>query len=720
MHNFIKNNSGKIPFKTIIISLIVIFVVTSLVIWGWQKINNKKINQSSNKILDIHIPINYTQPLVIATFNNFLSIQPVKANSSKMIKTGANTIKYIEAYENTDVEQIQYPTKLKESLTLKNKNHPERFEYKIDISKYDVKKNNAGDFIFYEKGKKGQELYQIFTIPAPFMIDADGKNSGSNGVETVLTKDGVLVLEPRQDWLSEAKYPVVLDPTVEINILNLHSHPQQGDDWEVNFTTQGKADLKIIPADQATIDDDEFVGLFCGKEKMNVKILDDDVIYYKNWECDSVGKVIHYTKKAGKHTLRFEFGDQIAWAYNSNGLIVESGEVDIDDSLEWTEITFTNTYNIIPVILATPVSTANCPGTCSGTSAGNGGMYPIPLVRNVSLTGFEISMCVDGGSATCSTGMNTETFHWFAFDAEEAANYDWIEVGTTTDVATNGSDTNETYTTSFAATPHVWTQAQTYSQGGEIGAQAWVDDNGETTSGFTYVGCVHTGVGNVCDSNNPAETFGYVAIDTANEAFDASLGFQTGMADISNSAWTAATFSPSFTNPRVMVTQNDDDGGQDPEYAWAQDVTGSGMDFRYCEEDAGNVCNTHTSEKTYWFAIEQLSGNTTPSITLVSDTPDPVIAGSKISFSTTWSDAGDQVKVKICKTNVLANQNCSGGFWASSTAFTTSNPEVLTYSTQIGDVGPQNYWAFVCDDEAACSTSSTGGFIVKQPNVKFR
>ncbi len=284
----------------------------------------------------------------------------------------------------------------------------------------------------------------------------------------------------------------------------------------------------------------------------------------------------------------------------------EAGEVTISDSLNWTSITLSGTYASAPVIIATPVTAVNCEaqGSCAGNSTGGGGgMYPIPIVRNVTTTGFDISMCVDGGNTACSTGVSAETFHWFAFDVDDAANYDWIEVGTTTNVDVSGGNTSGTFTTSFATAPVVWTQAQTYSQSGNIGAVAWVNDT-VTTSAFTYIGCTHQGTGNSC-TGGTNETFGYVAIDTTNEAFDATSNFQSGMVDISNSQWAGGTFSPGYTNPRVMVTQNDDDGGEDPQYAWVRNVTNSGMDFRYCEEDSGTTCNTHTSEKTYWFALEE-------------------------------------------------------------------------------------------------------------------
>src|SRR4030042_2845323 len=102
----------------------------------------------------------------------------------------------------------------------------------------------------------------------------------------------------------------------ELTILNVHSSPEQGENWEVSFTTIGTADLKIIPNDQATIDDDEFTGLFCDDQERFPQILEGDVIYYPNWQCSGTGKVVHYTKTAGNHTLRFEFGDQVAYAFN--------------------------------------------------------------------------------------------------------------------------------------------------------------------------------------------------------------------------------------------------------------------------------------------------------------------------------------------------------------------------------------------------------------------
>ena len=232
-----------------------------------------------SEITNISTPAQYVQPLIITVLNNAFSITPVNAkNGSTPEKIDQNTVKYADAYANTDIAQTRQATKLKEEIILKAPGHPNKFQYKIDLTAYDFHKRGNGDLIFYSKGNKGNDLYKVFTIPASFMIDANGAKS--YGVKTEMTNDGILTLEPDKNWLAEAIYPVVLDPTIEINILNIHSHPVRGQNWEVEFTTQGQADLKIIPNDQATIDDDEFVSLSCGDKNLKPQILSGDIILW--------------------------------------------------------------------------------------------------------------------------------------------------------------------------------------------------------------------------------------------------------------------------------------------------------------------------------------------------------------------------------------------------------------------------------------------------------
>jgi len=100
-------------------------------------------------------------------------------------------------------------------------------------------------------------------------------------------------------------------------ILNPNSHPQAGDNWAISFETKGTADLTITPADLASIDDLDFVSLKCSDEERTPQILEGDVIFYPNWSCEGTGKIIHLVNVVRKHALKFQFGNQIAYAYNS-------------------------------------------------------------------------------------------------------------------------------------------------------------------------------------------------------------------------------------------------------------------------------------------------------------------------------------------------------------------------------------------------------------------
>lgn len=115
------------------------------------------------------------------------------------------------------------------------------------------------------------------------------------------------------------------DPTygVDITILNVHSHPQAGDNWTVSFETKGTADLTIIPDDQATIDDLNFVSLNCGEER-TPQILANDIISYPNWSCQEQGQIIHLVNVAAPHTLKFQFGNKIAYAYNNPDSVTDT------------------------------------------------------------------------------------------------------------------------------------------------------------------------------------------------------------------------------------------------------------------------------------------------------------------------------------------------------------------------------------------------------------
>jgi len=106
--------------------------------------------------------------------------------------------------------------------------------------------------------------------------------------------------------------------------------------------------------------------------------------------------------------------------------------------------------------------------------------------------------------------------------------------------------------------------------------------------------------------------------------------------------------------------------------------------------------------------------NNPPTISSVTDSPDPVVTGNSITFSVTWSDSDDNgQKLLICKTNSLSGTSCSGGQWCSATISGGSGTDSCSYTTSDSDVGSNDYYAFVCDSLGSCSSGTYGSFTVE-------
>ena len=104
--------------------------------------------------------------------------------------------------------------------------------------------------------------------------------------------------------------------------------------------------------------------------------------------------------------------------------------------------------------------------------------------------------------------------------------------------------------------------------------------------------------------------------------------------------------------------------------------------------------------------------NLSPTITSVSDSPDPQQGGSNVSFTSVASDpdAGDTIKLYVCKASDCANcgpadtSNC----WAVTAAGVATNPST-SYSCSSCAAATNNYWAKVCDSSNVCSSPIVAG-----------
>jgi hypothetical protein len=173
----------------------------------------------------------------------------------------------------------------------------------------------------------------------------------------------------------------------------------------------------------------------------------------------------------------------------------------------------------------------------------------------------------------------------------------------------------------------------------------------------------------------------------------------TSSGQCANGAWASGGYFSSSPSSVPFVT--------------SPSIAGTNTYYAFACDEAGTCSNSLSGT----FTVS--SSNTTPTITSVSDSPDPVPAGMAVNFNVGWTDpnSGDSVKAVICKSNSISSGSCPGGSWVSG-SLSSNSPASASLTTNSANEGPNPYYAFVCDQANACSSSSLfGTFTVSPPNV---
>ncbi|MBW2979781.1 right-handed parallel beta-helix repeat-containing protein, partial [Candidatus Woesearchaeota archaeon] len=116
----------------------------------------------------------------------------------------------------------------------------------------------------------------------------------------------------------------------EIDILNIISYPEVGDNWTVMFNTTGTANLTITPINGATWTDIagyngtdynyNFIELRCGDALVNYTWINrssgNSSVFVEDYSCNETGYESSLKLKEGHVTLEFRFGSDVGYAYN--------------------------------------------------------------------------------------------------------------------------------------------------------------------------------------------------------------------------------------------------------------------------------------------------------------------------------------------------------------------------------------------------------------------
>ncbi|HPL95778.1 MAG TPA: hypothetical protein PLF15_03345 [bacterium] len=811
MYNWIKNQQGKITWQMFIVVMVVLILGTSL---GWWFVNDKNYDDKKEEgaVMKVIQPDDYQKSLIITVLDQVLNITPVNAMGGEKTVLADGVIKYFEAYPGTDVEQIKYSNKLKESLILKSANHPDSFEYKIDTQNFNWEFDGEGNIIISSKDEivesmlssdgddisaermkqYSKERSKFFKIPKPYMVETPTQSSPYQGGD----KGGVdvgevraeivgdrLILTLDKEWIKNHQYPILVDPTVEkmprmiqelsekrsynsMTFLNDDgSYTTMAHVGHINYRDENGeyqlADTTLQKTDNGWVQEK------ASYKSVFPKYADEWIEFENTYEgggtsfmmkpiAEHVGgrlvtdssdiwhdkKVIYKDAFGAANDLELMAGNVGMFKYiklnqRPNDLSrdleipfelkLNSGEKLIINGEEWDgseEIITSEEIGIIKLgsraSFLRKFTVWDNKGSVEDIkvkiSNQNGKIYFTKILPKDFLETAEYPVYTDSsGSYYLSDGQGGDGFLsysvWSWSEARSAA----TATGGQTTAADNAragasQDTGEDrYTINRAFIP---TDTSGLPDTASVSAATlyvyFIEKINTDNDGYDYI--------NVLQSTQASSTSlvaaDYDAIGTTEGSTDTDLG------TIGTSGYT--TFSLNATGIGwIDLTGYTELGLRE----------GHDLDNHTITNDTADYLRGYTSEQSGTSADPYLSitYNVTGSITTVTDTPDPTNPGRSVSFIVDWSDTdtGDMVKIKICKTNSLTSQNCDDGYWASSTAFTLNDPAVVTYDVVAGDAGQtRDYWAFVCDNNAGCTTGTSGTFSVNAqsviPNIKVR
>ena len=141
--------------------------------------------------------------------DNYYLKMSLNNNKSKKFKLDKHEkyISFQNVLEDIDFKYELVSTKLKESIILKNKNNvPKSLEFIIDT--------NLDLSLDHNKIKAKDQDNIIFIIDTPYMWDSTNNYNYNINYDLVKKDKYFLKLNLNQDWLDQAKFPVVIDPTI--------------------------------------------------------------------------------------------------------------------------------------------------------------------------------------------------------------------------------------------------------------------------------------------------------------------------------------------------------------------------------------------------------------------------------------------------------------------------------------------------------------------------
>lgn len=226
--------------------------------------SNKKIKLSyENKKIEIsYNDINKQKGTIISNDNNDIS------NLSRL----NGKIIYENIFDNVDLELVTNSTSLKENIILNEYINNFSFSYNISLSNLILEFEN-NYLNFYD-----DEYNLIYQINPYFMIDSNNEISYDINLEILETKKNnyKITITPSDDYLKNAKYPVVIDPTINYGYNLIDDYVQIKNFVKGNITSKYQDYVSVTKyIDSVTKQDLSEVSIM----KINISQLPKNVIF---------------------------------------------------------------------------------------------------------------------------------------------------------------------------------------------------------------------------------------------------------------------------------------------------------------------------------------------------------------------------------------------------------------------------------------------------------
>ncbi|GLC29653.1 carbohydrate binding domain-containing protein [Clostridium omnivorum] len=192
--------------------------------WGLRDANNSKakvqeiteedINKQADKEAQDKIENDSKFKNKSAEEKNSIKDTIANNEKKKALQKYSSTVTFKEALNNVDLQYILTGKKVKENIIINKQIDKPEFKFDLGTVDLEAKLENESTVLFYDK-KDSKKV--LFTMTAPYMIDANKKTSGSIKLNLVKDPAGyVLSVIPDKEWLNdkERKYPVTIDPPV--------------------------------------------------------------------------------------------------------------------------------------------------------------------------------------------------------------------------------------------------------------------------------------------------------------------------------------------------------------------------------------------------------------------------------------------------------------------------------------------------------------------------